>query len=203
MSARQKRRGRRCFGDALWFGVTLLNLASACSPRAEPGEIDLTAPGLEQPLEPERPIEPDIPVPAFRVNTTQGKLVDSRELVGKQAFMLVYFATWCRVCRMKLPMVKFVLERYHPDLAVYGVVMDDSSTWQFVPSYVERYDIDFELIQAERFPRFAAAYSPSGLVPAVTLVSKQGYVLEYQHGYSQRHLPELVAALAESERLSH
>ena len=42
--------------------------------------------------------------------TTEGKLVDSRDLVGKQAFMLVYFATWCGVCRMKLPMVKFVLE---------------------------------------------------------------------------------------------
>ena len=114
--------------------------------------------------------------------------------------MLVYFATWCQVCRMKLPMVDFVLDRYGADLAVFGVVMDDRSTWHHVPTYLERYDIDYELIRAEQFSRFAAAYSPSGLVPAVTVVDKQGYVLEYQHGYSRRHLESLIHAVKLAEK---
>lgn len=150
-------------------------------------------------LEPTRAIDQEQPVPAFRIRTVAGDVFDSEAFIGERPFMLVYFATWCQVCRMKLPMVHFVLDRYGADLAVFGVVMDDRSTWHHVPTYLERYDIDYELIRAEQFPRFAAAYSPSGLVPAVTVVDKSGYVVEYQHGYSQRHLASLIRAVTQAD----
>lgn len=172
----------------------------ACGPRASSSEIDLTAAGAEPLLEPARAIDREHQVPAFRVRTIEGEIVDSEAFIGERPFMLVYFATWCQVCRMKLPMIDFVLDRYADDLAVFGVVMDDRNTWHHVPTYLERYDIDYELIRAEQFPRFAAAYSPSGLVPAVTVVDKSGYVLEYQHGYSRRHLPSLIHAVKQAEK---
>lgn len=172
----------------------------ACGPQASGSEIDLTAAGAEPMLEPARAIDREHQVPAFRIRTVDGEVFDSEAFVGERPFMLVYFATWCQVCRMKLPMVDFVLDRYGADLAVFGVVMDDRSTWQHVPTYLERYDIDYELIRAEQFPRFAAAYSPSGLVPAVTVVDKAGYVVEYQHGYSRRHLASLIHAVKQAEK---
>jgi thiol-disulfide isomerase/thioredoxin len=171
----------------------------ACGPKTAATEIDLTGSAPEDVLEPERSIDREHPVPAFRVHTVAGDVFDSEEFIGKRAFMLVYFATWCEVCRMKLPMVRFVLARYAADLEVFGVVMDDEHTWHDVPTYLERYDIDYELIRAEQFPRFAAAFSPSGLVPAVTVVDKNGYVLEYQHGYSRTHLNGLIRAVTVAE----
>jgi hypothetical protein len=68
-----------------------------------------------------------------------------------------------------------------------------------VPAYLNEHGINYELIRADRFPSFARAYSPSGRIPAVTIVSKHGYLIDYQHGYSRRHLPRLVQALAQAE----
>lgn len=180
--------------------ILLSGWLCACGPQASGAELDLTAPADEHLLEPTRPIDRAHRVPAFRIRTVDGDVFDSAAFIGERPFMLVYFATWCQVCRMKLPMIDFVLDRYADDLAVFGVVMDDRNTWHHVPTYLERYDIDYELIRAEQFPRFAAAYSPSGLVPAVTVVDKSGYVLEYQHGYSRRHLPSLIHAVKQAEK---
>jgi len=174
----------------------LFSGALACAPRAQSSEIDLTRSRLADALEPARSIDTERQVPSFRIETVSGELLDSSELIGRRSFMLVYFATWCNVCRMKLPMIQFVLERHAPDLEVFGVVMDDANTWHRVPAYLEKYDIDYELVRAEQFPRFAAAYSPSGRVPAVTIVGKQGYLVDYQHGYSRQHFPRLVEAFA-------
>ena len=178
----------------------LIGSLSACGPQVAGGELDLTSSEDELMLEPSRAIDRQHRVPAFRIRTVAGDVFDSEAFIGERPFMLVYFATWCQVCRMKLPMVRFVLDRYGADLTVFGVVMDDHSTWQHVPTYLERYDIDYELIRAEQFPRFAAAFSPSQLVPAVTVVDKDGYVLEYQHGYSQRHLASLIHAVTLAEK---
>ncbi len=172
-----------------------LGAAVCCTAQRTTSEIDLARPGLSDAVEPSRGIDAKQPVPRFRVASVDGHVIDSRDLIGQRAFMLVYFATWCEVCRMKLPMIKYVLERYHPDIDVYGVAMDDKTTWHRVPAYLDKYDLEFELVRAERYPRFAAAYSPSGLVPAVTIVGKAGYLVDYQHGYSRRHLPRLVHAM--------
>ena len=185
-----------CFRFAGLFGAGCL---FACGPKLAASEIDLTGTAEGDVVEPARSIDREHPVPAFRVHTVAGGVFDSEEFIGKRPFMLVYFATWCEVCRMKLPMVRFVLDRYATDLEVFGVVMDDQSTWHDVPTYLERYDMDYELIRAEQFPRFAAAFSPSGLVPAVTVVDKNGYVLAYQHGYSRSHLSSLIHAVTVAE----
>lgn len=174
------------------FGA-LCSLASCAPPESR--EIDLTFPERKHMLEPDRSIEKEERVPDFRIETVAGEVIDSRRLIGKRPFMLVYFATWCDVCRYKLPMVRYVLDRYADSTEVYGVVMDDANTWHRVPEYLERYDLDFELVRAESFPRFATAYSPSRRVPAVTVVNEAGYLIEYQHGYSRRHFPRLVWAL--------
>lgn len=179
--------------------VGLLVSGLACGPSRGRQEIDLTAPGATNVIEPSRSIDAEHLVPMFRVQTVEGDVLDSRELVGTRPFMLVYFATWCQVCQLKLPMIRVALERFAPELAVYGVVMDDADTWHRVPEYLERYELEFELVRAEHFPRFAAAYSPSGLVPAVTIVGKQGYLVDYQHGYSRQHLPRLRQAFAMAE----
>ena len=150
--------------------------------------------------EPDRPIDTRQPVPAFRVQTLDGDVIDSSDLIGEQPFMLVYFATWCGVCDMKLPMVRHVLEHYDPDLTVYGVVVDEQETWHRVPGYLSRHHLDFELVRATDFPRFAMAYSPSGRVPAITIVGRNGYLVDYQHGYSRRDYPRLVQALRMAER---
>ena len=184
--------------------LLLLCLAlSACTPGVATREIDLTGRALDDTIEPERSIDTEHQVPAFRIQTLSGDVLDSKELIGKHPFMFVYFATWCDVCRMKLPMVKFVLDRYAGDVEVYGVVMDDGSTWDRVPEYLQRYDIDYALVRAEAFPRFAMAYSPSGRVPAVTIVGKDGYLVDYQHGYARQHFSRLVRALSVAETGSH
>jgi peroxiredoxin len=180
--------------------VLVPGLSSCASRTRQNQEIDLTRAAPKDVQEPDRPIDTRQPVPEFRVHTLDGDVVDSKELVGQEPFVLVYFATWCQVCEMKLPMVRHVLQNYDPDMRVYGVVVDDQETWHRVPEYLSRHHLDFELVRATDFPRFAMAYSPSGRVPAVTIVGRNGYLVDYQHGYSRGHYPRLVQALSMAHR---
>ncbi|MEO8181618.1 MAG: hypothetical protein ABI895_22510, partial [Deltaproteobacteria bacterium] len=54
-------------------------------------------------------IEPDERVPDFLLASERCEIFDSRELVGKQPFVVVFFASWCSVCEHKMPLVRHAL----------------------------------------------------------------------------------------------
>ncbi len=88
-------------------------MLAGCSPKAVTPEASSPAPAAEpEPArEPFRVLSPDELVPEFRVRASDGTLFDSDALVGKRPFVVVFYATWCSVCEMKLPVVKEALSR--------------------------------------------------------------------------------------------
>ncbi len=174
----------------------LLCAALGCAPSGGHTTAESPAPPVEEDTgEPFRALSPTERVPAFRVRTTSGTPVDSRDLVGKSAFVVVFFATWCEVCEMKLPVLSRALEVIGGDIPVIGVSVDEPSTWHMVDGYLARLGFEHPTVRATDYPRFSTAYDPVSTVPAVAIVGRNGYLVDYQLGYGPSHPRRLLLAL--------
>jgi peroxiredoxin len=163
------------------------------SPPPEPQPQDRTGPRDRDELE---VIRPGHVVPAFKLTAEDGTVLDSEELVGHRPFVMVFFASWCRVCERKLPDVRKALENAGKDILIIGVALDNPDTWKEVADYVKRHDIeDFKLVNGQANRDFARAYNPFGSVPVVEVIDRGGVIAELQRGYKTSHRDELIAAL--------
>jgi thiol-disulfide isomerase/thioredoxin len=196
VGARAKRQERQ--GTAWLTGALTLAAACACTTPGARGASTRTPTVVPAP---ERMLRRGEIVPGFRVETFDGSVIDSRDLVGKDAFVLVFFATWCPVCRYKLPVVQSLADEYSHDVSFFGIVLDPPEYRDRVLDYVPRYRISFPLIDGHRFARFTVAYDPTHTVPVVIVVDRRGYPVEYQSGFSWRDARRLRAAL-DAARLS-
>lgn len=181
----------------------LAALLAACAPGSSARP---EAPSRAPPPEPEpetrpfRTLSPSERVPDFRIVTTEGARLGSNELVGKTPFVVVFFATWCQVCEMKLPVVAEVIKP-HRDLPVLMVSLDDADTWDRVPSFLGRFQLPRSVVRGTTYPRFSLAYDPLETVPVVAVVGRNGHLVDYQVGHSSTHGARLAAALEIAVRM--
>lgn len=158
------------------------------------------SPAVEQPNEPFRVISPKEPVPPFRITTTEGALIDSRSLRGKP-FMVVFFASWCSVCALKLPEAERALEEAGGDVRAFVVSVDDTGSWPDVAAFRERSNSKLPLVRGQQYERFALAWDPFQTVPVVAVVGKNGYLVDYQIGFAEGHFGRLVEALRAAQQI--
>lgn len=173
------------------LGIPVVGCAPATSPLAAEPPVHPE----EDTGEPFRTLSPTERVPGFRVRTTRGESIDSTELVGKRPFVVVFFATWCGVCEMKLPVLARALEVVGGDIPVVSVGVDEPDTWHRVDGYLARLGFSHPTVRATDFPRFSTAYDPLATVPAVAVVGQNGYLVDYQLGYGPSPPRRLLLAL--------
>jgi peroxiredoxin len=167
----------------------------ACRPASTPTGSAPTSPRIaSEPKEPFRVLSPHEEAPAFDVVATDGTTFDSKSLVGRKPFVVVFFATWCHVCELKLPEAAALLRDAAP-LEVIGVTLDDPHDYASVPEFTRRLSFSFPVVHGDDFPRFALAYDPMQTVPVVAVVGPNGYLVDYQIGYSVTHRARLAAAI--------
>jgi thiol-disulfide isomerase/thioredoxin len=142
----------------------------------------------------------DGPVPEFSVESHDGTGFDSRDLVGQEPFVVVFFATWCQVCDMKMPMVSRVFEELGPVKTIL-VSVDDAQTWPHVPGYLKEHEIRFPVVSAHAYPRFSASYNPFQAVPLVVVVGQNGGLVDYQMGFADTHEARLADAIRLARKL--
>jgi len=185
---------------AFLHSCVLWTLTACASPQAAPAREPKKATSSESESEPFRVLSPSERAPDFRVVARDGTVFDSRELVGKKPFVLVFFATWCRVCEMKIPEAAAALREGEP-LPVIGVSLDEKADYGKLPGYLARHGFAFPTVHGTEFPRFALAYDPLQTVPVVAVVGANGYLIDYQIGYSLTHRARLAAALEIARRM--
>jgi thiol-disulfide isomerase/thioredoxin len=67
------------------------------------------------------------PTPPFLVNDLAGQAVSSAAFPGK-VVLLSFWATWCPPCRLEIPELIELQNRYKDKLQIVGVSMDDADT---------------------------------------------------------------------------
>src|SRR5262245_886667 len=70
----------------------------------------------------------DGPVPDFELRAANGAMLDSNALIGHEAFVVAFFATWCDLCERKLTSMQRALAQVGP-MRVIPVSVDGPETW--------------------------------------------------------------------------
>ncbi len=146
-------------------------------------------------LEPFRAISPKEHVPHFMVMDTEGAVHDSRTMLGKGPLLINFFASWCKSCAAKAPLVSQSLHNAPPNTSALAVSLDDDSTWKYVENYVSDHDMDYPVIRGAEFAKFALAFDPVQAVPTVVVVGLDGYVVDFQVGLRESDAERLPLAL--------
>jgi thiol-disulfide isomerase/thioredoxin len=136
----------------------------------------------------------DGPVPDFDLVTPDGVHYSSSELVGKQPFVTVFFATWCDYCAVELQALQRSLAEVGP-MPVIPVSADGSETWQQVPAYLAQFGLRQSAVRARDYPLFSVAYDPFDTVPVVVIVGRNGGLVDYHVGYDPAYAERLKASL--------
>jgi thiol-disulfide isomerase/thioredoxin len=134
------------------------------------------------------------PVPDFSVESYDGTAFESDGLVGQEPFIVVFFATWCQVCDLKMPVLRNVLQALGPVKTIM-VSVDDAETWPHVTGYLREHQVQSPVVSAQAYPRFFASYNPFQAVPLVVVVGKNGGLVDYQMGFSETHQERLTNAI--------
>jgi len=133
-------------------------------------------------------------VPDFDLATPGGTSYSSKALVGQQAFVTVFFATWCDYCKVELEAMQQAFAKTGA-LPVIPVSVDGPETWSKVPSYLASFGIHERAVRASDYPRFAASYDPFDTVPLLVIVGRNGGLVDCLVGYDPAHAERLVDSL--------
>lgn len=133
--------------------------------------------------------------PPFRVRLDDGTVLDSREVVGERALVLVFFATWCPYCTREMPLVRKALEGIGGDVVPIAVSLDGGDTFDGARPFLERYGLQLPLVRGEENFAFVRDYDPHGTIPQVVVVARDGRVVDVQQGHDPDHLDRLRSAI--------
>jgi peroxiredoxin len=142
-------------------------------------------------------IAPDTRVPDFAVATEACDVYDSRELVGKRAFVVVFFASWCSVCEEKVPSLRDALARRAGQVTPLWVSLDEARDgWSEIDEFLTRHALrPRSAVSGQAFLDFSFGYNPFGSVPVVVVVGRSGRVVDVQVGVRDGDEAELEKAL--------
>lgn len=131
-----------------------------------------------------RAIAPDERVPEFLLATEACHIFDSRELVGRQPFVVVFFASWCSVCEHRIPLLRDALQERGGEVVPLWVSLDDAADgWSETDDFLERHALARRSAVAGReFIGFSLGYNPFRSVPVVVVVGRAGRVVAVQIG---------------------
>lgn len=105
-----------------------------------------------------------------------------QDLVGKEAFVVVFFATWCELCVKKIETVQIATSRV-PGAKLLFVSVDDETTKSHVAGFMREQRLEeIPVVDGLENPAFLASYNPSSSLPLVTVVGKAGDLIVSQIG---------------------
>ena len=193
--------GRSFTGSRRSVGFALALLVTSCTRAASPPVpavapaprvrdifpavgASCAVPRQERLTEAPRSIAPDERVPEFLLATEACKVFDSRDLVGKRPFVVVFFTSWCSVCEHRIPLLRDALRQRENDVVSLWISLDDAEGgWAETDAFLERHAIESKSAVAGRdFLGFSLGYNPFRSVPVVVIVGRSGRVVAVQIG---------------------
>ena len=117
----------------------------------------------------------------FPALTPEGKESRLSDAVGKGRYTMVdFWASWCGPCRMAIPHVRELHEKYGDKLGVIAVSVDeDSDAWA---KAMEQEKMDWTQLRVakENFKDVTKAYNFSG-IPFMVLIDAEGHIVFAGH----------------------
>ena len=113
-------------------------------------------------------------VPDFSLNSNKGDLYNIRSLEGK-VILLNFWATWCGPCRMEIPELNEMQEKYgEDDFLILGISISD--TKKALDDFMKYYEVEYPLLYGNRkeVDKVLIEYGGILSVPTSILINKKG-----------------------------
>lgn len=121
--------------------------------------------------------------PDFVLYAPDGRRVALSDFRGK-VVVLNFWATWCTPCRVEMPWLVELYERYrHSGLEVLGVAMDDDGL-ETVKKFVEHFKVDYTILLKDR--AMTNAYGGARYLPQTFIIGHDGIILSQRIGMRTR-----------------
>jgi len=118
--------------------------------------------------------------PSFTVRTFDGKTTRLSELHGRPV-VLDFWATWSRPCRVSMPDLNTMQERYRGrGLVVFGLSIDEAEPLE-VRNFTEKLGVRFRTGMADE--RVLDDYGPIRSIPTTFFINRQGEIVRRVVGY--------------------
>ena len=124
-------------------------------------------------------LEAGAAAPDFAIRDTEGKAFNFAEEKGKAPSILVFWSIFCEPCRIEMPIVQRLHEKYGDALTVVAIALDGEPLKNSIVGFVKQEGYTFrilidELDDKEMF-KVADPFGVGG-TPAIFLVEKGGKV---------------------------
>jgi thiol-disulfide isomerase/thioredoxin len=126
-----------------------------------------------------KPLEAGAAAPDFTIKDTEGKAFNFGEEKGKAPSILVFWSIFCEPCRIEMPIVQRLHEKYRDALTVLAVALDGEPLKNSIVGFVKQEGYTFrvlidELDEKEMF-KVADPYGVGG-TPTIYLVDRGGKI---------------------------
>lgn len=150
--------------------LTVLTLVAGCKKKEKPPELKFGA-----------------PAPDFVLNDLSGKAVRLSDYKGK-IVLLEFWATWCPPCKLAIPELNELHEKYaDSNLVILAVSMDEDI--DSVKDFVADYDVIFPvLFDDKKISESFGIYT----IPTALVLDEEGIVIQYHLGYAPGIFEELL-----------
>jgi thiol-disulfide isomerase/thioredoxin len=132
--------------------------------------------------------ETPVPLPRFDLIDVNGTPIDQAAWAGK-VVILNFWATWCGPCRLEIPDLIALQERYGDSLVVVGLSLDDGPVAD-VQQFVKAQNINYPVAVVSG--EIQAQFGGINAVPSTFIVTRDGMI-------TQRHVGLLNSDYTEQE----
>jgi len=129
----------------------------------------------------------DSPAPPFSVRDLEGRTVRLQDLRGRPV-VIEFWATWCAPCRVSMPELDALQERYADQgLVVLGLSLDEDGSAP-VKRFVDKLGVKFRIALANE--KLLAQYGPIRSAPTTLFINRKGILVRRVVGYVDRETVE-------------
>lgn len=163
----------------VWLVLAVVPLLVAIGASAEEKQMTPLPTGVPM-IEGMKMVEPGAMAPDFAIKDTEGKVFNYAEEKGKAPVLLVFWSIFCEPCRVEMPVIQKLHEKYRDSLTVLGIALDGEPLKSSIVGFVKQDKYTFrvlvdELDDKEMF-KVADPYGVGG-TPTVYLLDKGGKVV--------------------------
>jgi tetratricopeptide (TPR) repeat protein len=127
------------------------------------------------------------PAPDFTVKTLSGEEITLSALKGNKAVIIDSWATWCGPCRMEMPKLQEFYNKHSDKVEIIAV--SNETELKTITDFIEKEGFTFKIVQDTA--GVVKEKYPSKYIPFLTIISKDGLIIETFTGYNEKIIEEL------------
>lgn len=148
--------------------------------------------------------KPDVPIgpaPDADIVLEPGGTTVRISGLQREVLILEFWATWCGPCKMEMPQLEKIYQKYkNKRLKVVGISVDAPTTQQNIPTVLKELGITYPYMIASKSPTITEKYE-CGALPTLYVIDKKGNIRRKEQGLNQRdglsEIDSLVGKLVE------